>query len=92
MLAHSRDLPLGAPRGPVTESRAGRSVRPASTMTAMPIASTGPIPRVARMSATPSTSIAAATVPPAARIAGAVRRAASPASRTSRQRETSSRQ
>ena len=57
-------------------SRAGSSVSPASTVTAIPSASTGPISRVALKSARPSSSITPATIAPADRIAGAVRSAA----------------
>ena len=62
----------GRPEGAPAEraSSAGSSVRPAATITAIPSASTGPMPGVARKSASASTSIAATTVAPAERIAG----------------------
>ncbi len=60
-------------RRPRIESSAGSKVSPTSSISAIPIASTGPSDWVARKSASSSTSIEKKTVPPAERIAGAVR-------------------
>ena len=70
-------------RRPNAASSAGSSVSPQAIITTIPSASSGPISRVALKSASASTSIAATTIPPDAKIAGPVRapRASSPSRR-----------
>jgi hypothetical protein len=64
------------PRRPKMVSSAGRSVRPASSTHATPIADTGPSALVEPLSASSSTSIAVTTVHPLASTAGPARRKA----------------